>query len=71
MTISDTLSTIKLLEDLPLVLSTKAIASKQGSTNYLDSGSINTSRLLTIVRTKGTYRRIPITRPGYIESIVI
>jgi hypothetical protein len=69
-TISDTLSAIKLLEDLPLALSSKGIASKQGSTNCLDGNSVNINRLLTALSAKGAYRRILITGLGRIESIV-
>lgn len=70
LTISNTLSAMNLLEDLPLALSSKGIASKQGSPNYLDGDSINTSGLLTTVSAKGAYRRILITGPGRIKSIV-
>jgi hypothetical protein len=67
-TIGDTLSAMKLLEDLPSALSSEGTASKQGSPNCLDGDSVNTSGSPTTVSAKGAHRRIPTTGPGRMES---
>jgi hypothetical protein len=70
LTIGDTLSAIKLLEDLSSALSSEDTASKQGSTNCLDGDSVNTSGSPTAFSAKGAHRRILTTRPRRIESTV-
>jgi hypothetical protein len=69
-TIGDTLSAMKLLEDLPSALSSEGTASKQGSTNCLDGDSVNTSGSPPTISAKGAHRRILTTGPGRMESTV-
>jgi hypothetical protein len=68
--IGDTLSVIRLVEGLPLVLSSEGPASKQGGTNCLDGDSVNTSGSSTTVSIKGAYGRIPTTRPARMKYVV-